>query len=179
MPSLRQCLLAFALLPGVGTTLAAPPPLDAALQLTSLMRLDFAVLDSLQWHTRRDAQQGRASMATYECLTRQDHAQLTPSIARHLAAHLSEADIRAALAFFSSPVGLKFTEASLVNAHQRFDPTVKETLPDFSPEEMAAASAFLDSAQGRKLQGLFSPSPPETRQVADQLLAACGWQAPR
>lgn len=179
MSALRRCLIAFVLLPGFHATGAASPPEDAALQLASVMRLDFAVLDSLQWHTRRSALQGQVPMAAYECLTRQDAARLTPSIAQHLATHLSDADIRAALAFFSSPLGRKFTEASLVNAHQRFDPTVKEPMPEFSYEDMSAATAFFESAEGRKLQRLFPPSPPATQRLAEQMLAECQAPAPR
>ncbi|WP_268147989.1 hypothetical protein [Pelomonas aquatica] len=167
-PKMHRLLLVTTLL-GVSLPASAnPTKQELAMRLVAVMRLDYTVLDALQWQARvAPAFSGDVSA----CLGGADYKRFTAPIANVVARDVSVDDIAYLLGFYSSPAGSKFTEAALVDAHKHADPGIKEDYPDISPDEYAQISSLIKSEPYARFRGVQTYA--SVRQTADQLLAEC------
>ncbi len=150
---------------------AAPVAAPDAARLVTVIRMDFTLLDAVQWRVRVHAASN--DHAAYECLLKQDYARLNPSLAGRVAERLSDDEVAAALAFYSSSAGRDFTDAALVQVHRQTDANVTEELPDLVHDEVDQIEAFTRTALYPKLQQLLVPLPNDTRAVLAAMQSEC------
>ena len=168
---IRIAVMLACLAGGVAHAEAVAVEPGAAARLVSVMRLDFTLLDAVQWHVRLDpAAGGRVSS---DCLSRQDYARFNPALAERVAARLSTDEIEAALAFYASGPGRKFSDAALAQVHRQADASVAESPPDFTPDERTRILAFMQTTPYPKLQRLLAPPPAGVLEVQRAMLDEC------
>ena len=140
-------------------------------RLVSVMRLDFTMLDAVQWHVRLDP--AASSHVSGDCLSGQDFARFNPALAQRIADRLSKDEIEAALAFYSSAPGRKFSDAALAEMHRQADSSLAEAAPDFTADERTRIEAFMQTPPYPKLQRLLAPLPTGVLEVQRALLDEC------
>ncbi len=146
-----------------------------SLSLVKVMRLDFATLDSTLWSIRRSVESGEIGSAVHDCLLKHDHSIFTPLWEKEVALRLTPKEISAALKFYSTPAGRKYTQYGLTHSHNEFLGKVAEEYPVLSKSDERAIMRFGDSPVGKKLlSGVLSePYPEAVEALQKQIIVTC------
>lgn len=122
-----------------------------AMELVRVAKFDQGAIIGAQMAVKRAAEEGKTSPQESECFSQKSSAPLIGPIARYLESQLSFEELDAALRFYSSEVGKKYTQHGMVSFYKQKGIDTKEVPPSFSQSEMSVIEAFSKTGAGDKL----------------------------
>lgn len=145
--ALAASLLAHASLSIAADTVV--PPAGTEARTTELARISGLAQASSLGLIASARQQGET--AEVACLQAAGDAPFIAAMSKLLSAVLEPADVDAAIAFYDSTAGHKYSEYGRIAGLRAVGADSGEALPVLSAEEIAAVKAFAASPAGRKL----------------------------
>jgi hypothetical protein len=127
-----------------------------AKSLVQAAKFDFAVLDALAYSNGRVLFPREQYDKISGCISTHGPDLVTPLLADEVSNVLTQNEIRVALDYYESPLGRKFTDASILLAHQKHQIDMEKTIPEFSEQEKRTVAEFVASPIAGKLVGVFS-----------------------
>jgi len=86
---------------------------------------------------------------------------------------MNQDDVRAALEFYESPPGKKFTEASLIAVHHEHQIGMEKNIPEISAEEKIIITKFMTSSLRQKITNAISDRTTLLDAIKREILRAC------
>jgi len=142
-------------------------------ELVRAARFDFAIVDALQYSKGRSFFEVTQYESLAPCISARGAALITPILANRIAESMNEDDIRAALQFYKSPPGKKFTEASLIAVHHEHQIEMEKDLPAISPEEESVITKFMASPIRQKITNSITDRTAVFNAAKREILRAC------
>lgn len=152
--------------------------LQLASELVRLARFDFASIHVLRLQAERDAAEGKRAADAANCLRTKSHELFRPVLAKELAGAMTSEELRAAVDFYATPIGQKYTEHGILLFHRNYGFPLPAPLPDIYPSELQAIAAFSKTAAGDKLMfkqvARSAIVSPDSQRLTRELVKECG-----
>jgi hypothetical protein len=158
--------------------------------LVRATRSDVIILEASKAAVSRATIEGHFTAAQFKCFDQLPASALTSDLGKVLSKVLTPEEIAAALEFYTSPAGVKFTDMkfmalakSAAASGLTFNGKPSAPDPSMTIDEIQAARAFVESGLGKKLESDKALlKAPETDIIAKRAvgkkLESCGAKVP-
>lgn len=146
---------------------------DSASRLVQTARFDYVTKLGTEL-----ALKGHIPQANFDCVASIPLAIYTTSISAFLGSRLTSDEIAAALAFYESPAGAKYTQHGIVQFYKLKSIPTEMTSPSIGQDEMQQILSFSQTSAGAKMINRdFSREMALAAKAAEgQELRACGYK---
>lgn len=122
-----------------------------AAELVEVARFDFAGIHVLRLAAERNFAAGKVSEDEVRCLRTKSDNTYRSILAAYIAQKMTSEELQVAIAFYRSPVGVKYTDHGILLFHKNYGFPLPRPLPNISSSELQEISAFSKTPAGDKL----------------------------